>query len=143
LIWRAKQCNQNALAVVEMLHGHPLIKRLNYPSVDESLPIYKSLMRKDGGYGHVLSIIFHDEKIAQRFYDNLDIPKGSSFGTNFTIAVPFALLVHYYNREKVAAHGLPEHIIRFSIGLENVEEIKTVIQSALATVTDLKRDSRL
>ncbi|OKL58007.1 hypothetical protein UA08_06693 [Talaromyces atroroseus] len=136
LIWRARKCNENTLAVVQMLHGHPLIKRLNHPSVDESLPIYKSLMRKDGGYGHVLSVIFHDKNVAHRFYDILNLPKGSSFGTNFTIAVPFALLVHYYNRDKVAAHGLPEHIIRFSIGLENVEEIKSVIQNALEKCTD-------
>lgn len=61
------KCNENALAVVEMLHGHPLIKRLNHPSVDESLPIYQSMMRKHGGYGHVLSIIFHDENVARRF----------------------------------------------------------------------------
>ncbi|QGA16782.1 hypothetical protein EYB26_004452 [Talaromyces marneffei] len=135
LVWRAKRCNKNTLPVVQMLKSHPLIKRVNHPSIDESLPIYKSLMRKNGGYGNVLSIIFHDERIAHHFYDNLDLPKGSSFGTNFTIAVPFALLVHYYNRDKVAAHGLPEHIIRISIGLENVEEIKEAIWSALAKCT--------
>jgi cystathionine gamma-synthase len=129
---RAQRCNENALAVAQMLYGHPLIKRLNYPYFDESLPVYQSLMREGGGYGPVMSIIFHDEKVAHRFYDILNVPKGSSFGTNFTIAVPFALLVHYYNRDRVAAHGLPEHIIRISVGLENVEDIKAAIQTALA-----------
>lgn len=79
-----------------------------------------------------MSVIFYDEKVAHRFYDMLNVPKGSSFGTNFTIAVPFALLVRYYNRDKVAAHGLPERIIRISVGLENVEEIKAAIQTALS-----------
>ncbi|CZT02708.1 related to cystathionine beta-lyases/cystathionine gamma-synthases [Rhynchosporium agropyri] len=130
--WRAQRCNENALSVAQMLHGHPLIKRLNYPYFDESLPVYQSLMREGGGYGCVMGVIFHDENVAHRFYDMLNVPKGSSFGTNFTIAVPFALLVHYYNRDRVAAHGLPEHIIRISVGLENVEDIKAAIQTALA-----------
>ncbi|KAH6613825.1 pyridoxal phosphate-dependent transferase [Boeremia exigua] len=30
--WRAQRCNDNALAVARMLHGHPLIQRLNYPT---------------------------------------------------------------------------------------------------------------
>ena len=142
--WRAQRCNENALVVAKMLHGHPLIKRLNYPYFDESLPIYRSLMRRDGGYGPVMSIIFHDENKAHRFYDTLNVPKGSSFGTNFTIAVPFALLVHYYNRDKVAAYGLPEHIIRISVGLEDVEEIKAAIQTALASCHELAgRESKL
>ncbi|KAM3064755.1 hypothetical protein ACMFMF_011750 [Clarireedia jacksonii] len=142
--WRAQRCNENALAVAQMLHGHPLIKRLNYPYFDESLPVYRSLMRKGGGYGPVMSIIFHDEKVAHRFYNVLNIPKGSSFGTNFTIAVPFALLVHYYNRDRVAAYGLPEHIIRISVGLEDVEDIKTAIRMALAKCYEgTQRESKL
>ncbi|KAI1663431.1 Cystathionine gamma-synthase [Pyrenophora tritici-repentis] len=129
--WRAQRCNQNALAVAEMLYGHPLIKRLYYPYFNKSLPVYRSLMRKGGGYGSVMSVVFYDEEIAHRFYDVLNVPKGSSFGTNFTIAVPFTLLVHYYNREQVATCGLPEHIIRINVGLEDVEDIKAAIQTAL------------
>lgn len=129
--WRARRCNENALAVAQMLHDHPLIQRLNYPYFDGSLPVYRSLMRKDGGYGPVMSLVFYDPKVAHRFYDVLNLPKGSSFGTNFTIAVPFTLLVHYFNRDKVAEYGLPEHIIRISVGLENVNDIKAAIQTAL------------
>ncbi|KAI5210769.1 hypothetical protein AUEXF2481DRAFT_411575 [Aureobasidium subglaciale EXF-2481] len=137
--WRAQRCNANALTVAHMLYGHPLIKRLNYPRYDESLPVYRSLMRgrKQGlrqsgdpveaGYGPLISAVFYDAAVAQRFYDLLNLPKGSSFGTNFTIAVPFILLVHYYNRHQVAVHSLPEHIIRISVGLEDVEDIKTAI----------------
>ena len=131
--WRAQRCNANGLAVARMLYSHPLIERLNYPLFDESLPTYQSLMRRRGeaGYGSLMSVVFREASVAQRFYDALTLPKGSSFGTNFTIAVPFTLLVHYYNRHRVAAHGLPEHNIRISVGLEDVEDTKAVIQAAL------------
>ncbi|KAB8223580.1 hypothetical protein BDV33DRAFT_200546 [Aspergillus novoparasiticus] len=50
-----------------------------------------SVMRKDGSYGNVLSIVFHDPRTAEHFYNAFNVCKGSSFGTNFTLAIPVGL----------------------------------------------------
>lgn len=39
-------------------------------------------------------MIFHNPPSAVRFYDALDVCKGPSVETNFTLAIPYAQLAH-------------------------------------------------
>ncbi|THC92701.1 hypothetical protein EYZ11_007808 [Aspergillus tanneri] len=132
--WRVKQCNQNTLPLVDLLQSHPSISQVNHPSIGETAHLYRSFMRKDGGYGNVLSIIFRDPRSAEHFYNVLEVCKGSSFGTNFTLAIPYVQLANYWDREKVPKYGVPQHIIRLSVGLENVEDITNAVATALKEV---------
>lgn len=59
-------------------------------------------MRKDEkgegggrGYGGLFSIVFADGVSAASFYDALDVQKGPSLGTNFTLCCPYTLLVRF------------------------------------------------
>ncbi|KAE8309265.1 pyridoxal phosphate-dependent transferase [Aspergillus transmontanensis] len=135
--WRVQQCNKNTLPV-KLLQSHPSVAQVNHPSIAPTEPVYRSLMRKDGGYGNVLSIIFHHPRSAEHFYDVLDICKGSSFGTNFTLAVPYVQLANYWNREKVPTYGVPQHIIRINVGLEDSEGIVNAVAAALREVERLE-----
>lgn len=94
-------------------------------------------MRKNGGYGNVLSIIFHHAHTAEHFYNILNVCKGSSFGTNFTLAIPYVQLANYWNREKVPKYGVPQHIIRLSVGLEDIDHLLEVISTALKEVEEI------
>ncbi|KAE8136498.1 pyridoxal phosphate-dependent transferase [Aspergillus pseudotamarii] len=132
--WRVRQCSQNTLPLVKLLQSHPSVAQVNHPSIAPTEPVYRSLMRKDGGYGNVLSIIFHHPRSAEHFYNVLDICKGSSFGTNFTLAIPYVQLANYWNREKVPKYGVPQHIIRISVGLEDSESIVNAVAAALREV---------
>jgi cystathionine gamma-synthase len=111
IAWRVARCNENTLPIVDLLQKHPLVAQVNHPSIGPTAPLYKCLMRKDGGYGDVLSIIFHDPTRAEYFYNVLDVCKGSSFGTNFTLAIPYVQLANYWQRDKVPKYGVPQHII--------------------------------
>jgi len=82
----------------------------------------------------VLSIIFHNPSSAEAFYNALDVNKGTSFGTNFTIAVPYVVLANFYTRNKVAAYGLSEHVIRVSVGIEDISGISGRFAEALRIV---------
>ncbi|KAE8330164.1 pyridoxal phosphate-dependent transferase [Aspergillus sergii] len=136
--WRVRQCNQNTLPLIKLLHSHPSVAQVNHPSIAPTEPVYRSLMRKDGGYGNVLSIILHHPRSAEHFYNVLDICKGSSFGTNFTLAIPYVQLANYWNREKVPKYGVPQHIIRISVGLEDSESIVNAVAAALREVERLE-----
>lgn len=95
-------------------------------------------MRRDGGYGNVLSIVFHSPHSAEYFYDVLDVCKGSSFGTNFTLVIPYVQLANYWNRDKVPKYGVPQHIIRMSVGLEESDQLVATVTKALKAVEELE-----
>ncbi|KAF5690852.1 cystathionine gamma-synthase [Fusarium circinatum] len=65
-----------------------------------------------------------------------DICKGASFGANFTIAIPFVQLTASDDdeRENIDRHGLPKHIIRISVGLEDSGQICDKMKAALGEV---------
>lgn len=141
---RTKTANENTLALLPLLTSHPAIKTVNHPSIHPTAGIYNSLRKTttpattnpetDGHYGNVLSMIFHNPSSAETFYNALDVNKGTSFGTNFTIAVPYVVLANFYTRSKVAAYGLPEHVIRVSVGVEDVSGILGRFVEALRVV---------
>jgi len=92
-------------------------------------PLYEKY--KTGGYGGIISIVLPTEAEAIKFFDNLQVNKGPSLGTNYTLACPYTLLAHYHEREFAEKSGVPFHLIRVSIGLEDIESLKATFASAL------------
>lgn len=62
-------------------------------------------------------------------YDALNLPKGPSLGTEFTLVMPYTYLAHYdliqseEGRELLAQINLPIDLLRISVGTEPIEEI--------------------
>ena len=69
-----------------------------------------------------------------RVYDRLEVCKGPSLGTVFTLACPFTLLAHYTELEWAEACGVSRYLIRLSVGLEDPEELWGRIERALSSV---------
>lgn len=136
-----RKYDQNTLPLVNLFAKHPSIAQVNHPSIGPTAHLYKGLIRKDGGYGNVISIIFHRPSSAEHFYNVLDICKGSSFGTNFTLAIPYVQLANYWNRDKVPKYGVPQHIIRISVGLEDSVELAQTVSRALDEIMKLESKS--
>ncbi|KAJ5953741.1 pyridoxal phosphate-dependent transferase [Penicillium viridicatum] len=137
IAWRVRKCNHNTLPLVNLFTEHSSIAQVSHPSIDSTAHLYTSLIRKDGGYGSVLSIICHRPSSAEHFYNVLDVCKGSSFGTNFTLAIPYPIT----GRDKVPKYGVPQHIIRISVGLENSEELVQAMSKALDEIVKLESTS--
>ncbi|KAE8392087.1 pyridoxal phosphate-dependent transferase [Aspergillus alliaceus] len=133
---RVKQCNVNALAIANLLATHPSIARVYYPSLVPSRQFYDQVRRKDGGYGYLLSIVFHKSETAVLFYDALDLYKGPSVGTNFSLAIPYSLLAHFREQDWAETEGgIDKHIVRISVGLEREDLLIARIQDALIAAT--------
>ncbi|KPM41498.1 hypothetical protein AK830_g5104 [Neonectria ditissima] len=131
---RVRKANENALAVVSLLQKHPSVATVHHPSSGPTFASYERHRRRDGGYGNVLSVVFRNPESARCFYDCLDVCKGSSFGTNFTLVIPYVQLACYWTQDKCEKYGLPRHILRLSIGLEDAKEICAKINLALVEV---------
>ena len=107
------------------------MKQLNYPKHSPSRKFYEACRLPHGGYGGLLSCTFYSIEDAKVFYDHLNAAKGPSLGTNFTLASPFVILAHYQELEWAASYGCEASLIRFSVGLEDADQLKKIFQTAL------------
>lgn len=137
---RVKVTNHNAKAVAERLAAHSLVERINYPSFTTP-DIYEHYRRRGGGYGHLMCVIFKEPANAVRFYNALDVCKGPSFGTAFTLSIPFSQLLTLEEQAALDAHGIPSHSIRISVGMEDLDIILRKISDALEKIEKFAGES--
>jgi cystathionine gamma-synthase len=97
-----------------------LVKEIYYPKYTTP-DRYLSFASEPVGYGGLFSIVLYTAEHAQRFYDTLNIYKGPSLGTNFTLACPYTLIAHYTELDWAESFGVSRHLVRVSVGLEEPE----------------------
>jgi len=123
--------NANALRVAEMLAAHPKIARVYYPGLGPDAN-YMAIKREHGGFGGIISLDFHQQQHAIEFYDRLQVCKGPSLGTDFTLVCPFVLLAHYHELDWAESYLVKRDLVRLSIGAEDVEQLLGYMAQALA-----------
>jgi cystathionine gamma-synthase len=128
---RVHKANLNAAVMVRKLRSHPKVIEVYYPEGSASQKFYDQHKRPEGAYGFLLSINFVSLGSAMAFYDALNVAKGPSLGTNFTLACAYALLAHAKELDWAAKYGVVEHLVRISIGTENREELERILDAAL------------
>ena len=131
---RVQLASSNALAIANFLNIHNSISRVNYPTMVPSAALYERYRRPDGGYGSLISIVFRNPESAVRFYDTIDLCKGPSFGTNFTLVLPYSQLAHAFELDWAESQGMPKHIVRISVGLEDKSVLIRRFHEALEEV---------
>jgi cystathionine gamma-synthase len=69
-------------------------------------------------------MVLHGGEAATRsFYDALEVNKGPSLGTNYTLVCPYTLLAHYGELDWAEACGVSRYLLRVSVGLEPLETL--------------------
>ncbi|KAL2441461.1 Cystathionine gamma-synthase [Exophiala dermatitidis] len=137
-ISRIHRINVNAEAIASALRQCPFVKQVYYPKYNESRPNYDACRTPNGGYGGLLSVTFHHPEQAVAFFDALEVQKGPSLGTNFTLACPYAVLAHYTELDWVASWGVDPDLVRLSVGLEEPDDLTGRIQRALKAAENAK-----
>lgn len=129
---RIDRINANAEAICDVLLANPMVKKVHYPKHDdEARANYDACKLPSGGYGGLLSVVFHHKADAMVFYDNIATAKGPSLGTNFTITSPYVVLAHYAELDWAASLGVDPDLLRISVGLEETDELVFTFKSAL------------
>ncbi|MAS94570.1 MAG: hypothetical protein CMO55_15330 [Verrucomicrobiales bacterium] len=129
---RVRASDENTLEIVQWLREQPQIEKLWFPD-QETESFYRDLMREDGAYGGLFSVVLRGgESAAAAFYDKLEMSKGPSLGTNFSLACPYTLLAHYKELEWASERGVDRNLLRFWIGLEDPDELKERFQKAFS-----------
>ena len=137
---RVERHIQNALKVVEYLNNHPLVEKVNHPSVSDD-PEQQRLYRKyfPNGGGSIFTFeIKGGAEAAKKFIDNLEL-----FSLLANVADVKSLVIHpastthsQLNDEELADQGIKQNTIRLSIGTENIDDIIEDLDEAFKTLQE-------
>ncbi|KAG6115908.1 hypothetical protein E4U13_002260 [Claviceps humidiphila] len=130
---RMSVANANAEALADRLRRHPSVAEVFYPKGSPTQYLYDRYKRAsvEAGYGFLLSVRFVVPAAAIAFYDALEVAKGPSLGTNFTLSCAYTWLAHAAELEWAAGFGVVEHLVRMSIGVETRQDLEEKVDVAL------------
>ncbi len=122
----------NAMAVARYLQGNPKVEKVFYPGLEdhEGHDIAAKQMRDFGGM--VSFIVKGGREKAAIVADNVKVATlAVSLGATETLIEHPASMTHSpYTEEELEAAGIAPGLIRFSVGLENPEDIIADLQQA-------------
>lgn len=130
---RLKQQNESALSIARWLQGHPSVASVFYPGL-ETHPHHDIARRQMRGYGGVLSFMLKGGFGAvKRVLPELRLARrAANLGSVETIAGPPATTSHVEcSAEEREAMGIPEGLIRYSVGIEDTKELIADLSQAL------------
>jgi len=126
---RIKKQNNTCLDLKNKLQAISSIKNIYHP---ENCPNFNSILKNGGGYGCLFSFELKGGlEQAKNFYDSIKISKGPSLGNKFTLVCPYVQLAHYKELDWAESFGIPSHLIRVSVGLEDKEDLWNIFSKAL------------
>ncbi len=133
---RVQRQNASAMDIARRLESHPKIDRVWYPGL-ESHPDHAIAKRQMSGFGGVVSFEVRgglNECIS--FIDNVKLPyiAPSLGGVESLIEMPAVQSYWGFGPAKRAEIGIKENLVRFSIGIEDVEDIWEDLVQALEYV---------
>jgi cystathionine gamma-synthase len=130
---RISRQNKSAITIARYLEGHKAVKEVFYPGLPGHLghSIAEKQMR---GFGGVLSFILKgDLDAVKAFLPRLQLAhRAANLGAVETIAGPPATTSHVEcTSEERAAMGIPEGLVRYSVGIEDVPDLIADLEQAL------------
>ena len=131
---RVKQQNESALALARFLEDHPRVQRVWYPGL-ESHPDHEIAIRQMSGFGGVISFEIEGTlEDASRFVDALQIPTiaPSLGGVESLVEQPALMSYFEMTSEERAAIGISDTLIRYAVGIEDVNDLLHDLARALA-----------
>ncbi len=136
LALRVRSQNAAGLRVARALEAHPAVSRVFYPGL-ESHPDHALAARLLSGFGGVVTFrVRADLEGTSRFIDACRLATlAPSLGGVETLIEQPALMSYYeLSTEERLALGIPEDLVRLSLGVEDTDDILEDLTRALETV---------
>jgi O-acetylhomoserine/O-acetylserine sulfhydrylase len=138
---RVQRTVDNALVLAKWLDVHPQVESVNYPGLETSN--YHSLAKKylRNGFGGVLSFVVKGGKEeAAKFIDSLKLVSHlANVGDAKTLIIqPSATTHQQLSDEEQLASGVLPNLLRVSLGIEHIEDIKTDFNNAFSKIESSK-----
>ncbi|MFZ9668566.1 MAG: O-acetylhomoserine aminocarboxypropyltransferase/cysteine synthase family protein [Solirubrobacterales bacterium] len=132
---RMERHSENALAVAEHLKGHEGVTWVEYPGLPDSEYAEVASRVLTGGSGALVAFgIEGGREAGRKFIDSLELFSHlANIGDAKSLAIHPATTTHSQLDEgELADAGVTEDMVRLSVGIENIDDIKADIDQALA-----------
>jgi len=136
LALRIARQNDNAQQLAEFLEAHPKIERVHYPGL-RSHPEHDVATRQMRGFGGVVSFeVRGDLDAASRLVDACQIPRiaPSLGGVESLIEQPALMSFYELTTEERLQVGIKDTLVRYSVGVEDADDLIADIEQALTHV---------
>lgn len=132
---RVKAQTKNAMKMAKWLNKHPKISKVYYPGL-KSHPEHKLAKSQMKGFGAMLSFELKQGLDAYQFQKSLKLIKSSMSlaGVESTVISPHLTSHALLTQEERDKVGIGDQLIRFSVGIEDVKDLKRDIDKAISVL---------
>jgi cystathionine beta-lyase/cystathionine gamma-synthase len=135
LALRMERHNINGLAMAEYLEPHPKVARVHYPGLP-SHPQHALARKQMRGFGGMIAFDLGSLEAARRLLNSVRLcALAESLGGVETLISHPATMTHAsVPADRRAALGITDGLVRISVGIEDIEDIKADVAQALDRV---------
>ena len=123
---RVERQNESAMIIAKHLQKHPMVEQVNYPGLETHPGHEIAKEQMHGGYGGMLSFaVKGDLEAIKKFLPKLKYAHmAANLGCVETVVGPPLTTSHVEcSANERAAAGIPEGLVRYSTGIEDVEDL--------------------
>lgn len=133
---RMKNYCENAMAVAKFLSKSDKIESITYPGLEEDSNHALAEKYLKGSSGVISFIIKGGRQKAMKFMDSLELASNEVHVADIRTCVlhPASETHRQLTDEQLVAAGIDAGMVRFSVGLENIEDILADIQKGLDAI---------
>jgi cystathionine gamma-lyase/cystathionine beta-lyase/cystathionine gamma-lyase/homocysteine desulfhydrase len=132
---RMERTNANAMVLADYLSSHPKVRRVHYPGL-ATHPQHALATRQMRGFGGLISFELGSRDKAAALLNNVHLIAlaESLGGVESLISHPASMTHGSVPPERRAAIGITDDMVRISVGIEDIDDLKDDLAQALAFV---------
>ena len=136
LALRMERHNQSALALAQWLEAHPKVARVHYPGLESHQQHALAKRQMRGGGGMISIDLKSDLAGSRRFLEHVHLfALAESLGGVESLIEHPAIMTHAsIPAEQRAKLGIGDTLIRLSVGIENLDDLKADLETGFAQV---------
>jgi cystathionine beta-lyase/cystathionine gamma-synthase len=129
---RMERHNRNGMEMARFLEGHPKVRAVHYPGL-EAHPQHRLAMRQMRGFGGMVSFEVSGREAAERALRSFKLVKKATSlgGVDSLVSMPLNSSHKSLPPQERARLGIKDGLIRLSLGIEDIEDLKADIDQAL------------
>ena len=130
---RVERQNANALALARFFRGHEKIEKVLYPGLPDD-PFHETAKKQMSGFGGIVTVILKGDKAdAMAFVDRLNVCLNATSlgGVETLVSLPVIASHAWQSDEELAQAKILPQMVRFSVGVEDIEDIIADCRQAL------------
>ncbi len=130
---RVRSQAASALALARFLADHPALEAVYYPGLEEH-PQYELSKKQAGGFGSMISFRVKEEKLVAQVLESVRLVRfaESLGGVESLITFPWLQTHAAIPAELRKRLGVDERLLRLSVGVEDLEDLKRDLAEALS-----------